>query len=48
MLRIDRRSKEFKRLEQRQLPQAGLKERYDIQQMIRNTPDEFFAEMLRH
>ena len=45
MLRIDRRAKALKRLEQRQLPQAGLKERYDVQQMIRNSPDEFFAEM---
>lgn len=45
MLRVDRRAKALKRLEQRQLPQAGLKERYDIQQMIRNSPEEFFKEM---
>jgi hypothetical protein len=45
MLRIDRRAKALKRLEQRQLPQANLTERYDIQQMIRNSPEEFFTEM---
>ena len=45
MLRIDRQARTLKRLEQRQLPQAGLKERYDIQQMILNSPDDFFAEM---
>lgn len=45
MLRIDRQAKTLKRLEQRQLPQTGLKERYDIQQMILNSPDDCFAEM---
>jgi hypothetical protein len=45
MLRIDRRTKALKRLDQKALPEAGLKERHDIQPMIRNSPDPFFEEM---
>ncbi len=45
MLRVDRHTKKLKRLDQRSVPEAGFKERYDIQQMICNSPDAFFAEM---
>lgn len=45
MLCVDRDSKALKQLGQRSLPEAGWKEREDLQQMIRNSPDAFFAEM---
>jgi hypothetical protein len=45
MLRIDRNGRSLKRLEHKPIPDAGLKERADIQQMIRSSPDEFFTEM---
>jgi len=45
MLRIDRESKSLKRLDAPLTSEAGLMERQDIQQMIRNSSDEFFAEM---
>lgn len=45
MLRIDRNGKMLKRLEERTMGDAGLQERYDIQQMIRQSSEEFFAEM---
>jgi len=45
MLRIDRSLKTLKRLNRKEIPGAGLKEREDIQQMIRNSPEEFFSEM---
>jgi hypothetical protein len=45
MLRIDRQGKAFKSLDSRRIHQAGLKERYDLQQMIRNNADVFFSEM---
>lgn len=45
MLRIDRTQKSLARLDEKPLPEAGLAERADIQQMIRNSPDAFFGEM---
>lgn len=45
MLRINRHEKTLKQLDQPGMLEAGFKERYDIQQMIRNSPDAFFAEM---
>ncbi len=45
MLRVDREGKALKRLKQHSLPEAGWKEREDLQQMIRNSPEAFFAEM---
>lgn len=45
MLRIDRTAKNLKRLDIKAIPEAGLKERDDIQQMIRNSPDAFFDEL---
>lgn len=45
MLKVDRNGKNFKKLEQPTLPAAGWKEREDLQQMIRNSPDAFFEEM---
>ncbi|MFO7956075.1 MAG: hypothetical protein R6X33_03130 [Candidatus Brocadiia bacterium] len=45
MLRIDRDAKSLKRLEEKLSAEAGLLERSDIQRMIRNSPEAFFAEM---
>lgn len=45
MLRIDRQNRTLSRLEERAIQEAGLKERYDIQRMIRQSPDAFFHEM---
>jgi hypothetical protein len=45
MLRIDRQGRALRRLDTHRLPEAGLMERYDLQQMIRNSPDAFFTEM---
>jgi len=45
MLRINRKAQTLTSLEQRHLPEAGLKERDDIQKMIRQSPEAFFAEM---
>ena len=45
MLKINRNSHTMTRLSEVSLPQAGLKERADLQQMIRNSPEEFFHEM---
>jgi len=45
MLRIDRRNKTLKRLAQRTLQEAGLLERFDMQKMIRESPEAFFEEM---
>ena len=44
MLRVNRTSKELMKLDKRSLPQSGLTETSDLQQMIRNSPDAFFAE----
>jgi hypothetical protein len=45
MLRIDRAKRSLVRLEQKPFADAGLLERTDLQQMIRNAPKEFFAEL---
>jgi hypothetical protein len=45
MLRIDRRSKSLERLKRADFCDSGLKERDDIQRMIRNSPEAFFLEM---
>jgi hypothetical protein len=45
MLRIDRDKETLTPLEERRLREVGLQERYDIQQMIRQSPEEFFQEM---
>lgn len=45
MLRIDRTGRKLSRLVTKLIPDAGIKERSDIQQMIRNSPEEFFAEI---
>ncbi len=45
MLRIDRNDKKLIKLEGRSLPEQGLMEAYDLQKMIRNSPDAFFKEM---
>ena len=45
MLRIDRNEKKLIRLEARTLPDQGITEAYDLQKMIRNSPDAFFREM---
>jgi len=45
MLRIDRDAKQFTRLQKFAMSKAGLTERYDLQNMIKNSPDAFFQEM---
>lgn len=45
MLHIDRHHKTLTLLEQRRLPEVGLKERTDLQAMIRHSADAFFAEI---
>ncbi len=45
MLRVDRNNKQLVQLKQQSLPDAGWKERDDLQQMIKNSPDAFFNEM---
>jgi hypothetical protein len=45
MLRIDRKTQRFVPLAPKALPELGLLERSDIQQMIRTSPAEFFGEM---
>ncbi len=45
MLRIDRENKKFTILEKRDMSKAGLTERNDLQQMIKNSPDSFFKDM---
>jgi hypothetical protein len=45
MLRVNRAKKALVKLDKRSLPDSGLTEPYDLQQMIRNSPDAFFAEM---
>jgi RecB family endonuclease NucS len=45
MLRIDRAKRTMSRLGSTPLAAAGILERNDLQQMIRNTPAEFFAEL---
>ena len=45
MLRIDRDAKKFTRLQKHDMSKVGLTERYDLQHMIKNSPDAFFQEM---
>lgn len=45
MLRIDRNEKKLVKLEGPSLPDQGITEAYDLQKMIRNSPDAFFKEM---
>lgn len=45
MLRIDRKTRKLQSLIAKTLPESGLTERGDLQSMIRNSPDAFFAEM---
>jgi len=45
MLRIDRATKTFQPLDQRLLPEVGIRERSDLQQMIKATPEPFFREL---
>ncbi len=45
MLRIDREKRTLKKLDQQSLPDAELRERSDLQQMIRKSSADFFAEM---
>ena len=45
MLRIDRAGRGLSRLATRPFAEAGMLERSDLQQMIRNAPAEFFSEL---
>ena len=45
MLRIDRNQKSLIPMTNQSLGEAGLKERYDLQQLMRQNADAFFAEM---
>ncbi|MFZ2147392.1 MAG: hypothetical protein WAV28_09235 [Sedimentisphaerales bacterium] len=45
MLKIDRDAKKFTRLQKPNMSKVGLTERYDLQHMIKNSPDAFFQEM---
>ena len=45
MLRMDRNKRTLKKLEQQSLPDLELRERSDLQQMIRTSSADFFAEM---
>src|SRR5262249_20393588 len=45
MLRIDRANRTMMRLGPKPLATAGILERNDLQQMIKNAPAEFFAEL---
>ncbi len=45
MLRVNRATKEMERLNRRTLSDSGLTESYDLQEMICNSADAFFAEM---
>ena len=45
MLRIERQNKHFVRLEQPTCAAALITERYDLEEFIFNSPDEFFAEI---
>lgn len=45
MLRIDRGSKKFTRLQKHPMSEAGITEKQDLQAMIKGDPTAFFAEM---
>jgi hypothetical protein len=48
MLKIDRHQRKFVEVKRRRLDEAGYRERIDVQAMIRNSPEQFFAEMGEH
>jgi hypothetical protein len=48
MLKIDRNHRKFIEVRRRRLDEAGYRERLDVQAMIRNSPEQFFAEMGEH
>jgi hypothetical protein len=48
MLKIDRNQRKFVAVRRRRLDEAGYSERLDVQSMIRNRPEQFFAEMGEH
>src|SRR5439155_24638399 len=48
MLKIDRNERKFVEVRRRGLDEAGYRERLDVQAMIRNSPEQFFAEMDEH
>jgi hypothetical protein len=45
MLRIERQQKRFARLDRPKLAEASITERYDLQEFIFNSPEDFFAEV---
>ena len=45
MLRIERQTKRFTRLTEPKLAAASITERYDLQEFIFNSPEQFFAEV---
>ncbi|HEV2732194.1 MAG TPA: hypothetical protein VGV15_19360, partial [Terriglobales bacterium] len=45
MLRIERQNKRFVRLDQPTLKGVSITERYDLEEFIFNSPDQFFAEI---
>lgn len=45
MLRIERQQKRFTRLDEPKLAEASITERYDLQEFIFNSPEQFFAEV---
>ena len=45
MLKINRNEKSFSLLEKPSLAAAAITERYDLQEFISNSPDEFFQEL---
>src|SRR5207248_8985555 len=48
MLKIDRNQRKFVAVRRRGLDEAGYRERIGVQAMIRNSPEQFFAEMDEH
>lgn len=45
MLKIDRKTKRFTRLENPSLAEVSISERYDLQEFISNSPEDFFKEL---
>jgi len=45
MLKINQDKKQFSKLQERQLADVSISERYDLQEYIYNSPDAFFAEI---
>ena len=45
MLRIDRENKKFTKLGKSGMSKAGFTEKYDLQKMIKNSPEAFFGDM---